>query len=192
MEVPGIRRVRSTTFRGATEISAQFEPRTDIILALQQVQNHVAELRSDLPPDIELTVERLTPAEFPMLSYNLTGGLSEADLHDYAFFVMRPALARVPGVGRVDVQASDTREIEVVVDPARMLASGVRRSCETASSRALLSASLRRAISALVASLRRRSRRRPSASWSAASERRRVASASNATVVAGLIAHSDP
>ena len=26
MEVPGIRRVRSTTFRGATEISAQFEP----------------------------------------------------------------------------------------------------------------------------------------------------------------------
>src|SRR4030095_6329656 len=40
MEVPGIRRVRSTTFRGATEISAQFDPRTDIVLALQQVQNH--------------------------------------------------------------------------------------------------------------------------------------------------------
>jgi CzcA family heavy metal efflux pump len=125
MEVPGIRRVRSTTFRGATEISAQFEPKTDIVLALQQVQNHVAELRSDLPADIELTVERLTPAEFPMLSYNLTGGLSEADLHDYAFYVMRPALARVPGVGKVAVQASDTREFEVVVDPGRMLASGL-------------------------------------------------------------------
>jgi CzcA family heavy metal efflux pump len=125
MEVPGVRRVRSTTFRGATQISAQFEPRTDIILALQQVQNHVAELRSDLPADIELTVERLTPAEFPMLSYNLTGGLSEAELHDHAFFVMRPALARVPGVGKVAVQASDTREYEVVVDPARLLASGL-------------------------------------------------------------------
>jgi CzcA family heavy metal efflux pump len=125
MEVPGIRRVRSTTFRGATEISAQFEPGTDIVLALQQVQNHIAELRGDLPADADLTVERLTPAEFPMLSYNLTGGLSEASLNDYAFFVMRPALARVPGVGRVAVQASDTREVEVVVDPARMLASGL-------------------------------------------------------------------
>ncbi|HEX6739602.1 MAG TPA: efflux RND transporter permease subunit, partial [Vicinamibacteria bacterium] len=125
MEVPGVRRVRSTTFRGATEISAQFEPRTDIVLALQQVQNQVAELRSELPAGIELTVERLTPAEFPMLSYNLTGGLSEADLHDHAFFVMRPALARVPGVGKVAVQASDTRELEVVVDPARLLASGL-------------------------------------------------------------------
>ena len=38
MEVPGIRRVRSTTFRGATEISAQFDPATDMVLALQQVQ----------------------------------------------------------------------------------------------------------------------------------------------------------
>ena len=61
---------------------------------------------------------------------------------------------------------------------ARMLASGVRRSCETESSRALLRASLRRATSALVASWRRRSRRRPSAIWSAASESSRVASAS--------------
>ena len=57
---------------------------------------------------------------------------------------------------------------------ARMLASGVRRSCETESSRALLRASLRRAISALVASPRSRSRRSPSASWSAASDKRRV------------------
>ena len=38
LEVPGIRRVRSTTFRGATEISAQFDPATDMVVALQQAQ----------------------------------------------------------------------------------------------------------------------------------------------------------
>jgi CzcA family heavy metal efflux pump len=122
METPGIRRVRSTTFRGSSEISAQFDPRTDIVQALQQVQNEVAELRSELPPETEIAVERLTPAAFPILSYNLTGGLSDAALRDYAFYVMRPALARVPGVGRVEVMSSDTREIEVVVDPAKLLA----------------------------------------------------------------------
>jgi CzcA family heavy metal efflux pump len=37
---------------------------------------------------------------------------------------MRPALSRVPGVGRVEVASSDTTEIEVVVDPGRLLASG--------------------------------------------------------------------
>src|SRR6188508_2484968 len=93
LEVPGIRRVRSTTFRGATEISAQFDPATDMILALQQAQGRVAEIRGSLPSDLDLVIERLTPSAFPFLSVNLTGGnLSSADLHDYAFYVMRPAL----------------------------------------------------------------------------------------------------
>jgi CzcA family heavy metal efflux pump len=122
MEVPGIRRVRSTTFRGATEISAQFDPSTDMVVALQQLQNRVSEVRTTLPAGAELTVERLTPETFPVLSLNITGALPVADLHDIAFFVMRPALARAPGVGRVDVMASDTREIEVVADPAKLLA----------------------------------------------------------------------
>ena len=125
MEVPGVRRVRSLTFRGATEISAQFDPKTDMAGALQFLQNRVAEARQDLPAETELTVERLMVSAFPMLSLNLTGGLPTPDLNDYAFFVVRPALARVPGVGRVEVEATDTREIEVVADPGRLLAAGL-------------------------------------------------------------------
>ncbi len=123
--VPGVRRVRSRTFRGASEIGIQLDPRTDVVLALQQVQNRVAELRSDLPPETELTVERLTTAAFPFLSFNLTGGLPPADLRDLAFYVVRPAVARVPGVGPVEVLSSDVREIEVEADPARLLAAGL-------------------------------------------------------------------
>jgi CzcA family heavy metal efflux pump len=122
MEVPGIRRVRSKTFRGATEISAQFEPGTDTVVALQQVQNRVAEIRGDLPTDVDLVIDRQTPSVFPIWAINLTGGVSAADLHDYGFYVVRPALSRVPGVGRVAVLASDTREIEVVVDPSKLIA----------------------------------------------------------------------
>lgn len=125
MEVPGIRRVRSTTFRGATEISAQFAPNADMTQALQQLQSRVAEARQDLPADTTLAVEQLTVSSFPMLSLNLTGGLPTPDLNDYAFYVIRPALARVPGVGRIEVSATDTREIEVVTDPDRLLATGL-------------------------------------------------------------------
>jgi CzcA family heavy metal efflux pump len=125
MEVPGIRRVRSKTFRGATEVSALFEDGTDMITAQQQAQSRIAELRSSLPADVDVTVERITPASFPILSFNLTGNLPDADLHDYGIYVIRPALARARGVGRVEVQTSDSREIEVVVDPAKMLAAGL-------------------------------------------------------------------
>ncbi len=125
LEVPGVRRVRSTTFRGSLEISAQFDPATDMILALQQAQGKVAEIRGTLPADLDLVIERLTPAAFPFVSINLTGGLPSADLYDYGFFVMRPALSRVAGVGNVEVLASDTREIEVIADPARLAAAGL-------------------------------------------------------------------
>src|SRR4029453_11889044 len=59
LEVPGVRPVRSKTFRGSTEISAQFESSTDMVLALQQAQGRIAEARSTLPSDLDLTVERL-------------------------------------------------------------------------------------------------------------------------------------
>jgi CzcA family heavy metal efflux pump len=125
LEVPGVRRVRSTTFRGATEISAQFDPATDMVTALQQAQGRVAEIRTSLPHDLDLTIERLTPSAFPFISLNLTGGLSATALYDYAFYVMRPALSRVPGVGSVEVLSSDTPEIEVIADPARLAAAGL-------------------------------------------------------------------
>jgi CzcA family heavy metal efflux pump len=125
MEVPGIRRVRSTTFRGAAEISAQFDPATDMTVAVQQAQSRIADARGALPADTELTAERLTPAAFPILSLNLTGRLPVADLRDYAYYVIRPELARVAGVGRVEVLASDTREIEVIAEPLRLLATGL-------------------------------------------------------------------
>ncbi|HEY6140776.1 MAG TPA: efflux RND transporter permease subunit, partial [Thermoanaerobaculia bacterium] len=37
----------------------------------------------------------------------------------------KPLISRVPGVGRVDVQGSDVRELEVIADPARLVANGL-------------------------------------------------------------------
>ena len=125
LEVPGIRRVRSRSIRGAAEISAQFDSSSDMVVALQQVQNRVAETRGELPPDTVLQVERMTPAVFPVFILALTGSLPTAELNDYALYVMRPALARVPGAGAIEVLASDTREIEVVLDPLKLNAAGL-------------------------------------------------------------------
>src|SRR5262249_46404184 len=122
---PGIRRVRSKSIRGMAEISAQFDPSTDMIVALQQLQNQVAEIRGEMPADTDLTVERLTPAVFPMFILSLTGNVPTADLNDYALYVMKPSLARVPGAGRIEVLASDTREIEVVLDPRKLTAANL-------------------------------------------------------------------
>ena len=51
--------------------------------------------------------------------------MSAADLNDIGFYDIRPALSRVAGVGQVEVLSSDSREIEVVVDPTKLMAANL-------------------------------------------------------------------
>ncbi|HEV3254054.1 MAG TPA: efflux RND transporter permease subunit [Candidatus Acidoferrales bacterium] len=120
--VLGAWRIRSKTIRGNSEISITFNPDMDMQYALQLVQGRVSAVRSSLPADTEIEVERVTPAVFPVLDLVLNGDVPGADLRDYAYYVLRPLLTRVPGVGLIEVQASDVREVSVIVDPQRMLA----------------------------------------------------------------------
>ena len=122
--VPGVTRVRSHTIRGATEISITFASGTDMDRALQLVRARVNQIQASLPPDVGLEIEQLTPSLFPILSYNLEGG-EPAALYDLARYDIKPLISRVPGVGRVDVQGSDVRELEVIADPARLAARGL-------------------------------------------------------------------
>jgi CzcA family heavy metal efflux pump len=119
--VPGVTRVQSRSIRGASETNITFAPRTDMIVALQQVQARVNQVTADLPQGLGIQVERQTPSLFPIISYNLEGG-DPATLYDIARYQIKPLVSRVPGVGRVEVQGSDVREIEVVADPARLSA----------------------------------------------------------------------
>lgn len=122
--VPGVTRVHSRSIRGSTEIAVTFTPNSDMVYALQLVQTRVNEVRGSLPPGLDVQVERLTPSIFPVLSYNLEGG-DAATLYDIARYQIRPVVSRVPGVGRVDVQGTDVREVEVVCDPTRLSAQGI-------------------------------------------------------------------
>jgi CzcA family heavy metal efflux pump len=120
--VLGVRRVRSRTIRGATEISVIFDPSTNMPYSLQLMQGKIDEVRPSLPAETQIRVERMTPSLFPMMTFNVTGDLPPADLRDIAMFQIRPLLSRIPGVARVDVQATDEREISVIVDPGKLSA----------------------------------------------------------------------
>src|SRR5438874_10942997 len=119
--VPGVTRVRSHSIRGASEISITFAPGTNMDQALQLVRARVNQVQSALPSGLTLDVEQLTPSLFPILSYNVEGG-EPARLYDLARYDIKPLISRVPGVGRVDVQGSDVREMEVIADPALLAA----------------------------------------------------------------------
>jgi len=115
--VLGLQRIRSKTIRGATEISLQFVPDTDMWRALQLTESRIADVRSSLPPDCDIVTERVTTGSFPVTTFNVAGSMDPRELREIAEFVVRPALANVPGVGRVEVLGGDVREVEVVLNP---------------------------------------------------------------------------
>jgi len=122
--VPGVVRVQSRAIRGGSETNVTFDEGTDMQSALEQTRARVNRIIGDLPSGLAIEIERMTPSLFPVLSYNLEGG-DPATLYDIAQYEIRPQFSRVPGVARVDVQASDVRELQVVADPARLAAAGM-------------------------------------------------------------------
>ena len=115
--VLGVQRIRSKTIRGATEVSLQFAPDTDMWRAFQLVESRAAEARAALPPDIEIVTEKVTTGSFPVLTFNVSGPIDPRQLRETAELVVRPALSHVPGIGRIEVLGGDVREVEVILDP---------------------------------------------------------------------------
>ena len=123
----GVRRLRTRIIRGSAEIALQFEEGADMWRALQFTDAAIARTRGDLPADTEIESQKVTPADFPILSYNLVGGTS-LGRREAADFLVRPALSRAPGVGRVEVVGGDPREIEIVLDPVKLASAHLRPS----------------------------------------------------------------
>ena len=125
--IPGIARIKSKTARGSSEISLYFDWGVDVIQVLQLVQARLSQLSSTLPPTATIrNVERLTFAVFPVVGYSLTSDKRDlASLRDIATYIIRPQLARLPGVAIVGVAGGKSREFHVTIDPDRLTAHNV-------------------------------------------------------------------
>jgi CzcA family heavy metal efflux pump len=125
--IPGIARIKSKTARGSTEISLYFTWSGDINQELSLVQARMSQLLTSLPPTAEIrNIDRLTFAVFPVVGYSVTSDKrDQATLTDLASYVIRPQLARLPGVAIVGVAGGKTREFHVTIDPEKLTAHNV-------------------------------------------------------------------
>jgi len=124
--VPGASRVVSKTSRGASEISIDFEWGSDLFEAYTRLNAALAQIRSSLPPEADIGVEWVNPSSFPVLGSSLTSSKhSPRDLRELAMLTVAPFLSRQKGVYRVLVQGGETREYQVLADPAALGAAGV-------------------------------------------------------------------
>jgi multidrug efflux pump subunit AcrB len=121
--------VRSKTIRGGSELSVEFNPGMDMRRAETLTWNRIGAIRSQLPANVDLTVEQMTPTVFPILSLILTAKkkdvISAAQLRDYAYYSLAPSIKNLPDVYRASVAGGDLREIEVEARPEALFAAGL-------------------------------------------------------------------
>jgi cobalt-zinc-cadmium resistance protein CzcA len=124
--LPEVRRIRSNSELGVTQITIEFEPDADYYRSRQFVAERVAQAGSQLPPGTD-----------PPLISSLTGRLNEIfeftleaqpgtvdlmTLRDLSEFDVRNRLLAVPGVAAVERLGGYLRQFQIQLDPDRMSA----------------------------------------------------------------------
>jgi len=121
--VPGVLGVRSTTSRGAADVSLDFAWGTDMVSASVQVDAAAAQALPGLPAGTSYQVRRMDPTVFPIIAYSLSSStVSPVAQRDLVQYQIVPLLTAIPGVAYVGVQGGQVQEVEVLVDPRRLAA----------------------------------------------------------------------
>ncbi|MDR3652766.1 MAG: efflux RND transporter permease subunit [Paludibacter sp.] len=119
--VDNLQLIRSTTSLGSCEISAFMNWNSDIDLDKQQVESQIAQIKNNLPPDVQITVEKMNPSILPVMGYSLQSDTKNpVELKMIAQYTVRPYLSRVLGVASVQVIGGKEKEYRIVLDENKL------------------------------------------------------------------------
>ena len=103
-QVPDLETIRSTTSRGSCEISAFMSWDADIDQSQQRIEAKIAEIRNNLPVDVQISVARMNPSILPVMGYSIGSNLrSPVELKLLANYTVKPFLSQLyPFFKRID------------------------------------------------------------------------------------------
>lgn len=120
-KVPDLQILKSTTSRGSCEISAFMDWNVNVDLAKQQIESSINEVRNQLPPDVNISVEKMNPSILPVMGYSLNSNIKDPiELKQLALYTIKPFLSQVPGVSEVRIIGGQDKEFRVVMNQAMM------------------------------------------------------------------------
>jgi multidrug efflux pump subunit AcrB len=125
---PGVDHVESVSRNGLSVVYIWLTWGTHLDAAQTLVQQQVQFAMAAVPKSLGVLppfVLQYDPANAPVVQVAVYGSLSGAQLYDYAFNHIEPALEGIPGVASAAVNGGRQRQINVVVDPVKAQARGL-------------------------------------------------------------------
>ncbi len=125
-QIPDLQTIRSTTSRGSCELSAFLDWSANVEVAYERIQSKINEARNELPPGVQITVERMNPSILPVIGYSLESHTkSPIELKLMALYTIKPFLSQVQGVSEVRVIGGKTKEYWLELDVQKMSRLGI-------------------------------------------------------------------
>lgn len=124
---PGMEILRSESISGLSVVTMSFTDDSDPHQVRQGVAERIADVIPLLPAGVAAPrLSPLTSATMDVLKIGLLSSkVSAMELRHYADTVLRPALLAVPGVARLNVFGGQQPQIDIAIDPQRLLATGL-------------------------------------------------------------------
>jgi HAE1 family hydrophobic/amphiphilic exporter-1 len=121
--ISGIDELRSTSSEGVSTVIVSFLLEKDVDVASQEVRDRVNRVLPLLPRNIDQpTVEKFDPDSAPVMTLAVSADKPIRDITEYADKTLRRQLESVNGVGQVVVAGGRQRQVNVLLDPARLQA----------------------------------------------------------------------
>ena len=125
-KVQDLKTVRSTTSRGSCEISAFMDWKSDIDLGKTRIEAQINQIKNELPPNTQITVEKMNPSILPVIGYAIQGkGKSAIELKKIANFTIKPFLSQIDGVSEIRIIGGKEKEYWLALDFNKMTALGI-------------------------------------------------------------------
>ncbi len=125
-QVPDLKKIRSITSRGTCEISAYMDWTANIDISQQRIESKINEIKNTLPPDIQITVERMNPSILPVTGFSLESkNRSPIEMKLLAKYTIKPFLSQVEGVSEIRVIGGKEKEYWVVLNVQKMNSLGL-------------------------------------------------------------------
>ncbi len=125
--IAGVKHIYSTSRESFSTVIIEFELNVKVNEASQEVRAKINSVRNELPDDMkEPVIQKMDIAGFPIVSLAVRSStLTPRDLTTLADRKIKRRLENITGVGKVRLVGASKREVNVLVDPARIQALGM-------------------------------------------------------------------
>jgi len=120
--LPEVENFRSISQFGLSQVTLIFRDTTNIHLARQMVNERIQEVKEQLPPDTQVSMAPISTGLGEVLYLRLYNPkLTLMERRRLMDWVVRPQLRSLPGLADVNTWGGEVRQIQVRVDPSRLL-----------------------------------------------------------------------